>query len=163
MGAPTQAWCLSVCSATHTSEKQWAPRRLRITPAFWEFTSSLDWRGFFLPKSGASMPFKDRAFGKQMHPSTLSQEKSFPILEIQFSLGKPPSSESKLSRRFIIHKSFLGIGSLPEATLLSVFSDFRMSIKNFNSWSLSGWWASRYRSKHPAKLLPCKRIFWLSP
>ena len=95
--------------------------------------------GILLPKSGASLPFisKDRDFWKQTYPSARSQAKSFPILEIQFSLGKPPSSERKLSRRFIIHKSFLGIGSLPVPTLLSVFSDFRMSIKNFNSWSLS--------------------------
>lgn len=101
------------------------------------------------------MPFisKDRVFWKQMYPGALSQEKSFPILEIQFSLGKPPSAERKLGRRFIIHESFLGVGSLPAGTLLSVFSDFCTSIKNFNSWSLSGWWASRYRSKHPAKLL----------
>ena len=121
------------------------------------FTYSQDW-GILLSNSGMSpcLSPPNADFWKQIYHSSLSQEKSIPVLEIQSSLGKPPSAKSKLHQKFITHKSFLQIGSHPAATLLPVFSHFFSSIKKVNSYSLPEQWTSRYKSRDTAKLLSYK-------
>lgn len=67
--------------------------------------------GILLSNSGMSTclsPPKTDSW-KQIYHSSLSQKKSIPVLEIQFSFGKPPSSESKLHQKFITYNLSFGL------------------------------------------------------
>ena len=102
-------------------------------------TSWIGWWGVSYQTQVCPQVFHlQRHFWEQIYHSSLSQEKSIPVWEVQFSWDKRPSSERKLHQRCITHKPFLWMGSLPAGNLFPIFSYFCMKIKKSNSWSLSG-------------------------
>ena len=135
-------------ATTHISKRRqlgWAPQVFQKNTFLLGIYLQPGLGGGILSNSGMSICLSppNADFWKQIYHSSLSQEKSIPVLEIQSSLGKPSSTKSKLHQKFITHKSFLQIGSHPAATLLPVFSHFCSSIKKFNPYSLSEQWTSR--------------------
>ena len=120
-------------------------------------TARTGWGDSLIKLRYAHMPFTSKCRLLETNISQLTKSREIiPVLEIQSSLGKPPSTKSKLHQTFITYKSFLEIGSHPAATLLPVFSHFCSSIRKFNSYSLSEEWTSRYKSRDTAKLLSYK-------